>query len=177
MGSLTQGVFGKSSTRAPRSAPFWENAFPRGGRRGPQHLALLDKGTGGPADRLIRDSGAGQGNPDFTAFSTPERSGPHRDVKGLTAGASPAHTPAAPTGGAQVHKGPLPSPRKLKYKKPPCRTWHPHVSSSVSTLAGGKASLPLEPRLTVQLWEEFKEIVNAWLPRGLQESKLKLKQN
>ncbi|KAG0694627.1 hypothetical protein GWK47_027166 [Chionoecetes opilio] len=86
------------------------------------HLALLDK-VQGRAVRLIRDSRAGTTTSQPSA--PPRRSGPHRDVQGASAaGASPAHTPAAPPAGPDYHKGRCSSPRRattapLPYLAPP----------------------------------------------------------
>ncbi|KAG0723423.1 hypothetical protein GWK47_005511 [Chionoecetes opilio] len=122
-----------------------------------KHLALLDK-VQGRAMRLIRDSGAGQ---EPRLHSLQHR----RDVAGLTvmykvssaAGASPAHTPAAPTAGSGYYKGAVAlAPAELL--QPRCRTWH-HQRQFVCVYVGcGMLSLPRSHAMTVQLCKSSRNL-------------------
>ncbi|KAG0721233.1 hypothetical protein GWK47_046873 [Chionoecetes opilio] len=128
-----------------------------------KHLALLDK-VQGRAMRLIRDSGAGQ---EPRLHSLQHR----RDVAGLTVmykvhqqRVLHLHTLRQPLRRAQVTTRAVAlAPAELL--QPRCRTWH-HQRQFVCVYVGWwNALLASQPRHDGTTVQEFKELVNAWLPR------------
>ncbi|KAG0709961.1 hypothetical protein GWK47_023747 [Chionoecetes opilio] len=114
--------------------------------------------------RLIRDSGAGQ---EPRLHSLQHR----RDVAGLTVmykvhqqRVPHLHTLRQPLRRAQVTTRAVAlAPAELL--QPRCRTWH-HQRQFVCVYVGWwNALLASQPRHDGTTVQEFKELVNAWLPR------------
>ncbi|KAG0727363.1 hypothetical protein GWK47_034818 [Chionoecetes opilio] len=129
-----------------------------------KHLALLDK-VQGRAVRLIRDSGAGQ-EPQLHILQH------RRDVAGLTVmykvhqqRVPHLHTLRHPLRRAQVTTRVVAlAPAELL--QPRCRTWH-HQRQFVCVCVGWwNALLASQPHHGGTTVQEFKELVNAWLPRA-----------